>query len=413
MKLKIKKDNNYFLKPILYENFKKINEQIRSSICILKLKNGKEVLGFFCKVPFPNKNNLLPILFVKNNLINEEIIENEETFTLKVDNLKLDISLIDRIKYSSEKYKITIIEIKELNDKVNNYFELDDKIVENLINQKENNENNLNEILYTIEYIENKFYISLGTLTNIEYNININNNENSLNIHPLINVNNNKLMGIYEENIDNNSLSKLIKEFIEIKYYILNAIKKFNLNENKEIIGKGGFGTVYLIENNNKKYALKQIPLINMEKEDLISCEKEAKILSKLNNEYIVKYYDSFKEKDYLNIIMEYGGKSNLKKFISEYRKKNECIEENIINKIIFQLYLGLKEIHQSNIIHRDLKPENIFIDDKNKILIGDFGISKILEANKKYALTKIGTFEYMAPEIIKGEKYDSKVDIY
>ena len=110
---------------------------------------------------------------------------------------------------------------------------------------------------------------------------------------------------------------------------------------------------------------------------------------------------------------MEYGGKSNLKKFISEYRKKNECIEENIINKIIFQLYLGLKEIHQSNIIHRDLKPENIFIDDKNKILIVDFGSSKNLEANKKYASTKSGTFEYMAPELIKGEKYSTKIDIY
>ena len=61
-----------------------------------------------------------------------------------------------------------------------------------------------------------------------------------------------------------------------------------------------------------------------MEKEDLTSCEKETKILSKLNNEYIVKYYDSFKEKDYLNIIMEYGGKSNLKKFILEKIKINQ-----------------------------------------------------------------------------------------
>ena len=90
---------------------------------------------------------------------------------------------------------------------------------------------------------------------------------------------------------------------------------------------------------------------------------------------------------------MEYGGKTSLKKFILEYKEKNQSIKEKIINDIIFQIYLGIKEIHKSNIIHRDLKPENIFIDDKNKILIGDFGSSKILEANKKYASTKSGTF--------------------
>ena len=109
---------------------------------------------------------------------------------------------------------------------------------------------------------------------------------------------------------------------MKIKYYILNAIKKFNLNENKEIIGKGGFGTVYLIENNNKKYALKKIPLIIIEKEDLINYEKEAKILSKLDNEYIVKYYDSFIDSDFnLNIIMEYCDNGDLNTYIQNKKK--------------------------------------------------------------------------------------------
>ena len=411
-------NNTYYSRPILYENFQKINESIGNSICKIKLKNGSEGLGFFCKIPFLDKNNLMPVLITKNLIISKEIIENKETLKIKVGNSEIDISLINIIKYSNERCELTIIEMKEPNEEIIHYFELDEKIIESIINEDDNNEIDFNEILYTIEYHANKFYISLGTLSNIKFNINIKNNENSLlNIYPLININNNKLMGIYEENIDNINFSDtfvhLIKEFIETKYYVLNAIKKCDITEKKEIIGKGAFGTVYLIENNNKKYALKKIPLIIIEKEDLINYEKEAKILSKLDNEYIVKYYDSFKDKDYLNIIMQYGGKTNLKKFIMEYRDKNQLIEEKIINDIIFQIYIGIKEIHKSNIIHRDLKPENIFIDDKNKILIGDFGISKILEANKKYASTRSGTFEYMAPEIIKGEKYDKKVDIY
>ena len=199
--LKIKNLNNvYFTKSILYDNFQKINESIRNSICRIKLKNGKEGLGFFCKIPFPDKNNLMSVLIIKNHLINKEILENKKTLVIKVDNLELDISLIDVINYSNERCELTIIEIKEPNEKVIHYFELDERLLENIIKEKDNNEIDLNQMLYTIEYYKNKFYISLGTLTNIEFNINIKNNENSLlNVYPIININNNKLIGIYEE----------------------------------------------------------------------------------------------------------------------------------------------------------------------------------------------------------------------
>lgn len=59
--------------------------------------------------------------------------------------------------------------------------------------------------------------------------------------------------------------------------------------------------------------------------------------------------------------------------------------------------------MHQKNIIHWDIKPENIFIDKNNIIKIGDFGWSKELisgESNRTFC----GTYEYMAPEILKGQ---------
>ena len=113
-----------------------------------------------------------------------------------------------------------------------------------------------------------------------------------------------------------------------------------------------------------------------METEDINSCEQEAKILSKLNNDYIIKYYYSFKEKEFFYIIMEYGGESNLRDLI-EKQKDLDKFEENIIIDILKQICLGIKEIHKNGIIHRDLKPENIFINENNDIKIGDFGISK------------------------------------
>ena len=109
---------------------------------------------------------------------------------------------------------------------------------------------------------------------------------------------------------------------------------------------------------------------------------------------------------------MECYGEKNLKQFISDYRNKGLLIEENIISNIITQICSGLKEIHKYKIIHRDLTPDNIFIDENNRIKIGDFGVSKIIETNE-YSQSRIGKYRYFAPEIEIGEKYNNKIDIY
>ena len=176
---------------------------------------------------------------------------------------------------------------------------------------------------------------------------------------------------------------------------------------------KGGFGRVYKLKKGDKFYAYKKILIIDSTKEQINQYTEEAKILSGFNSEYIVKYYFSSLEKDYFNILMEYGGDNNLKQFIHQYKMKNQLIQEKIIRDIIIQICSGLKDIHNSNLIHRGLTPENIFIDQNNKIKIGDFGVSKQLSTNTKYAKTDTGKLYYKAPEVIKGEKYDNRADIY
>ena len=157
-------------------------------------------------------------------------------------------------------------------------------------------------------------------------------------------------------------------------------------------LGEGGFGDVYLIE---KKCALKKYNKI-LKEEEKENIKNMINIINKINNEYIIKYYDIYEENNTFNVLMEYGGEINLKQYIEMYNKKDELIEENIIKDIILQICIGIKEIHKNNIIHRDLTPDNIFINKNNKIKIGDFGISKI---NKDYAKTQIGKTQYLAPE--------------
>jgi serine/threonine protein kinase len=64
------------------------------------------------------------------------------------------------------------------------------------------------------------------------------------------------------------------------------------------------------------------------------------------------------------------------------------------------------------NIIHRDIKPENIFVSELGNFKLGDFGIARVAEKSTG-ASTKVGTYSYMAPEILRNEIYTEKVDQY
>ena len=114
-----------------------------------------------------------------------------------------------------------------------------------------------------------------------------------------------------------------------------------------------------------------------MSEDDINIIENEANILSSIDDIHVVKYYDSYKDNQNFNILMEYCEGSDLKKFIDEYKNKNKLISEEIIYPIVLDICLGTTETHKKNIIHRDLKPENLFITKDNKVKIGDFGICK------------------------------------
>ena len=180
-------------------------------------------------------------------------------------------------------------------------------------------------------------------------------------------------------------------------------------------LGQGAFGSAYKVLNkdDNKYYLIKELFLNSDIGDEKKKIKDEAEILSKLNSENIVKYYDSFEENGSFNIVMEYCDGFDLRKFINEHKEKNDKIKEKMIYNIILELCYGIKEIHKNNLIHRDLKPENIFLTSNMNIKIGDFGITKKLKDVNDYAKTQVGTYLYMAPEIIKGEKYNTKVDIW
>ena len=128
-------------------------------------------------------------------------------------------------------------------------------------------------------------------------------------------------------------------------------------------------------------------------------------------NSYIVSVED-FKVMEYLDAI---GWEISIRmEYLTSFL--DYCAEKQLQEKEVIQMGLDLskalgycKKLH---IIHRDVKPENIFVSRFGDFKLGDFGIARELERTMS-GFSKKGTYSYMAPEMYKGEKYDSRVDIY
>ena len=182
----------------------------------------------------------------------------------------------------------------------------------------------------------------------------------------------------------------------------------------KSRLGIGSYGTVYKVskKNTSKIYVLKQISLLGLTEKQIEEYKSEAKLLSSIKSNYVVKYYDSFIENHNLNIIMEYCDGGDLFQYIEKYRKKKIKLKEKIIWQIFIQMILGLYSIHKKKILHRDLKSQNIFLTKNLDIKIGDLGVSKKL-IKTNFAKTFIGTPYYLSPEICMEKPYNDKSDIW
>ena len=233
--------------PVDLEGTRKIFFQMEKSICKI-YQNGKKGTGFFCQIPFPDKNNLFYALITNNHILNQKDIEDNKIIKITMysseekKNIEKEIIIDEsRKRYTyindQEGIDFTIIEIKPIKDKIRNFLQIDEEILELECNRKS---------IYLLHYPKDKKLVSYGLIKGIidgKKIIHYCNTEEGSSGSPILSLNNYRVIGVHyggsnKMNIKFNYgtyIKYIINEFNniykdEIKKIIINRLKKISIN---------------------------------------------------------------------------------------------------------------------------------------------------------------------------------------
>jgi len=203
---------------------------------------------------------------------------------------------------------------------------------------------------------------------------------------------------------------------------IIRKFKESGLNENFIIsyselffdmkIGEGGYGRVYLGKFSGIEVAIKEYGKRKLLKRSAEEFVKEVEVISNLRHPNIVLYMGACIHKGKYLMITEYLEEGSL---FDHLHKKHTKISEDVMFNIIEDIALGMCYLHGRKVLHCDLKSSNILIDSNWSVKLCDFGLSRVKYKSdrKRFAKQRVGTPHWMAPEILRGEKYDESADVY
>ena len=166
-----------------------------------------------------------------------------------------------------------------------------------------------------------------------------------------------------------------------------------------------------ILKQGNMKFAAKIIYKPNMKAIEKKRVENEVKLLSEMSHHNVYRMWDVFNESNFYVIVSEYlSGGTLLEKIL----QKQYYSEANARKAMTF-LLSAVQHCHSMKIVHRDLRLANIMLasyDDDTYVKLIDFEFAT-KAASDQCLLTQCGTPLYIAPEILQGTPYGSKVDVW
>jgi serine/threonine protein kinase len=181
----------------------------------------------------------------------------------------------------------------------------------------------------------------------------------------------------------------------------------------EEVLGEGATGIVYraVRDSDGTQVALKAL------RRELVRdqvfrrrFEHEARSAAEVRHKHLIPVLTSGREEDLCYLVMRYVESRSL---ADVTRSDGPQALADVVH-LAAGLGSGLDALHDAGLVHRDVKPSNILIDVAGNALLTDFGLAK----GRAYtALTRpgqaLGTLDYMAPELVKGEPASPSSDIY
>jgi serine/threonine protein kinase len=175
-------------------------------------------------------------------------------------------------------------------------------------------------------------------------------------------------------------------------------------------IGVGSYGVVYRAKWKGVDVAVKKFMKQKLPEKRMLEFRAEVASLSELHHPNIIMFIGACVKPPNLCIVTEYMKKGNLRDIL---RDKTIQLPWKLRMKIARSIALALNYLHTLDpvIIHRDLKSSNILVDENWGVKVADFGFARIKAENT--TMTRCGTPCWTAPEILRGQAYDEKADIY
>ncbi|CAD8066258.1 unnamed protein product [Paramecium sonneborni] len=207
---------------------------------------------------------------------------------------------------------------------------------------------------------------------------------------------------------------------------LLQLFREFGINERVlivfneliigQIIGEGGYGVVHKGKWLGQDVAIKSYGKRKSQgnlkyKLQVADFLKEVEVISNLRHPNIVLYMGVCIRKQNYYLITEYLEEGSL---FDHLHKKKTHIDQKALMQIVEDIALGMNYLHGRKVMHCDLKSSNVLIDQNWNVKLCDFGLSRInKKIDHKVKGARIGTPNWMAPEIMRGEPYQEKADVY
>ena len=170
-----------------------------------------------------------------------------------------------------------------------------------------------------------------------------------------------------------------------------------------EFIDKGSFGQVWKALDNNGEFVAIKIPKDPLSRKETKNELAALSQIQSLKHQYLLEVKSFFVEKNYLFIVMELADGGSLKDRLHWYKDQGQI---GIPVQELLPYFLGtaqaLDYLHLENKVHRDVKPANILLV-KGEAKIADFGLVRELDLDVSRQHTVVGSFAYMAPEMLGG----------